>query len=69
MFYYALFTDFGLISTEFVGNVLDFFTRSLLGFALFYCVCLPVLTGCGLFLFARSVEVMIGAIRSPNLEG
>jgi len=63
--YYFLFTDFGLITTEFLGNVLDFLARSLLGFAFFYCVCLPILTGFALFVFARSVENMIEVIRHP----
>ena len=66
LFYYTLFTDFGLITTEVLGNVLDFFARSLVGFAFFYCVGVPVLVGFAAFLVARSVEVVLQAIRHPK---
>jgi hypothetical protein len=56
--YYFLFTDFGQVTTEMVGNVLAFLTSSPAVFAVFYCLCIPALFGFFLAVFARSAGWM-----------
>jgi hypothetical protein len=57
--YYALFADFSLVTAELVGNVLDFFEKSMWGFVAFYCICFPVLVGFLLFVIISSVRRIV----------
>ena len=60
MVYYYLFTDFGQVTTEMVGNVLVFLTSSPVVFAAWYCLFLPFLLGLLLALSARSLADLVG---------
>ena len=57
--FYFLFTDFGSMISEMIGNVLVFLTTSAVAFGFYYCICFPVLLGFFLAVLARSLQAIV----------